>query len=143
MLLGPLRGPLRGPQARAPRGLGVCRSEHRVQLPVLTCVRLSLHCSARCGVLTPMFRKGRDARVVAASPSLPPSLPPFHPPPSLGKPGLLTRWAQNSLRGELQPLGLQCRETHAFLLSFPKNKVAPFAFPFWFLLKTAYGFLSR
>lgn len=91
----------------------------------------------------PYVQKGKDASVVAASASLPPSLPPFYPPPSLGKPGLLTRWAQNSLRGELQPFGMQCRETHAFLLSFPKNKVVPFAFPFWFLLKTAYVFLPR
>lgn len=37
-------------------------------------VRLTLHCPPRCGVLTPVSRKGRDARVVAAS--LPPSLSP-------------------------------------------------------------------
>lgn len=118
-----------------PEAWGVCTSEHRVQLPVLTCVRLT------CGVLTPMSRKGRDARVVAASPSLPPFLPFTLLPPwesrDSSPAGHRTLSVENSSRSG-------CRaETHAFLLSFPKNKVAPFAFPFWFLLKTAYGLLPR
>lgn len=79
----------------------------------------------------PRSLKGRGARVVVASPSL------------LGKAGDSSAAGHRSLRGELQPLGMQCRETHAFLFSFPKNKVAPFAFPSLFLLKAASDVLPR
>lgn len=68
---------------------------------------------------------------MAASPSL------------LGKAGDSSAAGHRSLRGELQPLGMQCRETHAFLFSFPKNQVAPFAFPSLSLLKAALWFLAE
>lgn len=86
--------------------------------------------------------------------SLPPSLPSTLLPPSVpGKAGTPHPLGTELSLGELQPLGMQCRETHAFLLSFPKNiklhllLSPPFLVPLengvWFLAEVGMGFLRQ
>lgn len=126
-------GSLWGPQAPSPRGPGES-------------VRLR---TGLCFPYSPVLASPSSAHPAAGS-SPTPQVPKGQgcacsgrfPLPPRGSRGLLSRWAQKS-PWRTQLLGMQCRETHAFLFSFPKNKVAPFVFPSLFFLKAAYGFLPR